>query len=287
MVQLSDLFRNLDLPAEFYLLGQLPPTRIPWQPPDPVPANEGDPGGLWDTRVIAVMCRYLTSGYPVLVGTTDHAFVICGWERQPNSNMITFIRHDDQRGPYLPVGNVFDDIDPATGYRYGPWRTLHVPLPSKLWLPPEPAERIGGIALEAASTAVVPLLSVVGEGGAAVEDLASLIASNRLALRTYAVSSNRFKANLAERGFDEATISRYRLARFPRFVWVVEAVDRELRHRGQPAVIGEALVDPTSSEHDPQLLALRIHGALWLKPGASPPVFLGSTPVTSGGIGLM
>jgi hypothetical protein len=52
--------------------------------------------------------------------------------------------NDDQRGPYLLVHNFLQDIDPADGTDYGPWRTMHVPVPEKLWLAPEAAERKGG-----------------------------------------------------------------------------------------------------------------------------------------------
>lgn len=284
-MQLSDLFRLLNLPASFYLLGQLPSTGLVWQPIDPVPPSPSASGGAWDSRVIAVMCRYLTSGYPVLVGTGNHAFVICGWKREPSTGLITFLRHDDQRGPYLQVGDVLNDVDPGTGHVYGPWRTLHVPLPPRLWLPPEPAERLGGVELERASAAVSSHLP--GPGGDPVEDLTTLIAAGRLALRTYAIESNEFKSGLASRGFTPETASRYRLARMPRYIWVVEAVDRSLRQQGKSAVLGEVVIDATSSEHDPRPLVLRVHGALWLSPGVDPPILLDASPVQSGGRGQM
>jgi hypothetical protein len=45
-MQLSQLFRTFDLPALFYSVGELPSPGIPWQPPDPLPANPAQPGGL-------------------------------------------------------------------------------------------------------------------------------------------------------------------------------------------------------------------------------------------------
>jgi len=40
---------------------------------------------------------------PVLVGTNNHAFILCGYRRtnHPQPGWIEFIRHDDQAGPYL------------------------------------------------------------------------------------------------------------------------------------------------------------------------------------------
>ena len=134
---------------------------------------------------------------------------------------------------------------------------MHVPLPDKLWLAPEPAERKGGQFLlnasdRIASAAPHPL---------PFTPLKDLIAANQLALRTYAIRSNDFKRNLGE-GASHRHPARVRLARLPRFIWVVEAIDRQLRQAGAPCVLGEAVLDGTSSDHapqDPQEIALHVH----------------------------
>jgi hypothetical protein len=69
--------------------------------------------------------------------------------------------------------------------------------------------------------------------------LEELVAEDRLSLHTYAVRSNDFKASLLERGLPGAIRREYALARLPRFVWVVEAIDRKLRQAGRPCVVGE------------------------------------------------
>jgi hypothetical protein len=282
--QLSELFRTFELPAIFYRVGQLPSPGLPWQALDPTPVAGADPG-TWDHRIVAVLCRHLNSGFPVLVGTQDHAFVICGYGRAAAPGWIEFVRHDDQRGPYLTVSNVLDDIDPGSGHAYGPWQTMHVPLPDKLWLAPEAAERKGGEYLMAVST---PAAAVAQQAGHAVDTLAALAANNRLSLRTYAVSSNDFKQRLPARGLDPAIVREYRLARLSRYVWVIEAVDRQLREAGQPAVLGEAVLDATSSDHDPQLLALHLHGIAWVEQTDGTirfPIVGGAAPYASGGVG--
>ncbi len=287
--QLSDLLRRFDLPPIFYALGQLPSPRLPWQPQDPTPTSANDPGGAWDTRVFAVMCRHLNGGFPVLVGTNDHAFVVIGWSRDPaDPRRILFVRHDDQQGPYLPVDNpLSDELVQVDGNRrtYGPWRTLQVPLPPKLWLAPEAAERkAGALLVQAVST---PLAAAMQKHiGIVVEDLQSLVGGSHLALRTYAILSEKFKDELPSLGVDPIHVRSYRLARLPRYVWVVEAIDRRLRTQGQTCVLGEAVIDATSSDHSPDVVAYRLHGALVVQTtrrAARGPTLGSSAPTLPGG----
>lgn len=286
VTQLSDLFRKFELPAIFYSVGELPTPGLPWQPADPVPPTPGMVPGLWDHRIVAVACRHLNSGNPVLVGTVDHAFIICGYRRADlvRPGWIEFVRHDDQSGPYLLVTNVLHDVDPASGKVYGPWRTMHVPLPEKVWLAPEAAERKGGAYLFNASQQIAS----AWPGTPPFMTLDALVAADRLALRTYAVRSNEFKSSLGRRGLSTKVRREYGLARLPRFVWVVEAIDRQLRQAGVPCVVGEAVLDATSSDHSPQEIGLHVHGVMWLQQTGGNvrfPIFGNALPFGSGGTG--
>lgn len=292
VVQLSELFRTFELPAMYYLVGDLPSPRLPWQAADPVlpavvPGAAASPPGAWDHRIIPVACRHLNSGNPVLVGTNNHAFILCGYRRtdQPQPGWIEFIRHDDQAGPYLVVHDVLNDIDPVTGKLYGPWRTMHVPVPEKLWLSPEAAERKGGLFLVNASQQIAS----VAHPPLPFTPLRDLIAANRLALRTYATRSNDFKRGLDERGLPTAIRREYRSARLPRFIWVVEVIDRQLRRAGVPCVLGEAVLDGTSSDHAPEEIALHVHGMMWLQQTSGKvrfPIVGDPRPYSSGGVGV-
>lgn len=267
--QIADLMRRFGLPAEFHFMGNLPTSALPWVRHEPQPPKDdpnADPG-TWDSRVFAVLCWYLNGGYPVIVGTKDHAFVIVGWSRDPdNPGRIQFTRHDDQQGPYLTVENPLDDkVTNPVRYDYGPWQTLQVPLPPDLWLEPDAAERTGGIALRGASAKVAGILAARGED---VEDLDTLIDQHRLAMRTYPILSETFKAVLPNLGMDPVHVSEYRQLRLPRHVWVVEAVDRAKRAAGEPCVVGEMILDATSAQFSPEMLATRVHGVL-AKVGAS------------------
>ncbi len=152
--QMSDIIRKNGLSPLFYQPGDLPAPTLPWTHP---PSAQNTPAG--DTRLVAVMCRHLNSGFPVMVAASDHAFNIVGWIRDPaKPGWIRFVRHDDQRGPYLWVDDLFADTDPATGHHYGTWNALIVPLPPKVWLPPENAEEHAYAQLAGASAAVAPHL---------------------------------------------------------------------------------------------------------------------------------
>ena len=248
-LQLSNLMREFDLPPIVYQVGHLPVSGQ--EPPTPPHQPEDDPG-TWDTRTIAVVCRYLNSSYPVLVGTREHAFVLVGYRRVSRDNRpwIDFVRHDDQRGPYLWVRNMLRDVDPDTGDQYSPWQILIAPVPEKLWLAPEAAERIGREYLM-----TYDLL----EGA---EHLKELSEAGRLTFRTVAMSSALYKSRSGDRGLDSASLRELRLARFSRLIWMVEAVDRDARSNKDPSVLGEVLFDSTSSDLGPNVLAIRVPGAL-------------------------
>jgi hypothetical protein len=251
-LQLSNLMREFGLPPVVYRMGSIPASG---QEPDLPDHDEGEDPGKWDTRAIAVLCRFLNSGYPVLVCTHEHAFAIVGYRRENrvDGQWIGFVRHDDQRGPYLPVEDILDDIDPATQDQHSPWQLLIAPVPDKLWLMPESAERVGRAYLMAYDQF---------ERTGTFEELES---AGQLTFRTVAMSSSSFKEVTEARGLDESSATGIRLARFSRLVWVVEAIDREARKAGAPCVLGEVVFDSTSSDSDPQALAVRVPGALVIR----------------------
>jgi hypothetical protein len=263
--QLLDLLRTLGFSADYYRAGMFPSLQehgagaLDWLPDDPEPPEDNpaaDPG-TWDWRFIPTACRYLNSGFPVIIGSRDHTFVLCGWKRssrEASPDWIELIRHDDEVGPYIVIDDVFTDA-------YAPWKYLIAPVPRRLFLPPHAAEWHAAFLLH--SWARVMADTEPQSGAARALDL---LANKQLALRTYAVSGNDFKEKLAGRGLPSELVQAYRLARLPRFVWVVEAVDREARRRGSvDCVLGEVLVDPTSGERSPAELAIHLAGLAWVQ----------------------
>jgi hypothetical protein len=74
----------------------------------------------------------------------------------------------------------------------------------------------------------------------------------------------------------------------PSSVWVVEAVDRERRRAGQPCVVGEAIFDATSREHQPDPLAIHVPGLAMVHRTGAPsrfPIRCAPDPYESGGVG--
>lgn len=248
-LQLSNLMREFDLPPILYRMGFIPESGQ--EPAVPAHGPDQDPG-TWDTRAIAVLCRFLNSRYPVLVGTHDHAFTVVGYWRGSNTNSITFVRHDDQRGPYLLVHDVLDDVDDATGDQYSPWQLLLAPVPDKLWLLPEAAERTGRDYLLGYDREVDGYLTAKAK-------------RNQLTYRTTAMSATDYKRRAVGRGLTAETIREIRLARLSRLVWVVEAVDKTARAKATPSVLGEVVFDSTSSDVDPNVLLLRVPGAMLVR----------------------
>lgn len=289
-VQLSELFRSLEQPAHYYDVESLPESRLPWEPPESeaLPGNAAVQPKTCDDPFIPIVSHFLNSGLPVLVGTHNHAFVLCGYERITDGEAcrIEFVRHDDQLGPYLRLDDVRTDADPANENDDESWSTIFIPAPEKLWLAPEQAEWDGGLSLYRLATRLSA--SILGESS---NPLSNVLSDERFALHTYAVKSNRFKTGLSARRMPDDIATAYCLAALPRYVWVVEAVDRRLQDDGKPCVLGEALYDATSSRYRPEMLTIHVAGAMLIdrsvRSMSQSPVYsrTDAAPYESGGIG--
>ena len=250
--QLTAVLGRFGLPSVVHQVGELPETgreeRVVRQTANVAP-------GRWDTRIVPVCSRLLNSGYPVIVAVDGHAFTLIGYCSTPRPKArpwVTFIRHDDLLGPYLPVENVLADVDRATGsgFQYGPWRALVAPLPPDLWRTAESVERAAPEFLKA----IDPL-----RGSFRFDELD---AKGHITLRTRAVTARELQANANARGLPTLCVERYRMARLPKRVWVVEAVDRRLRNAGRPSVVGEVVFDPTTAREDQDPLLVRSGGRI-------------------------
>jgi hypothetical protein len=215
--QMSAAASKLGLPPLVYDLDNLPPSE----------------------SLQRIACRYLNSGLPVIVAGGGHAFVLIGYRRTfegTPDERIEFVRQDDEAGPYQLVEDFAFDT-------YKPWKYLIVPLPPKLYVAGEEAEVLGETWLRAAFLRDGIALETGRKG--------------KHTFRTTAVLSNDFKAGLLLRGYppDQAAV----LCRSPmsRWIWVVEAVDRDMRKNKAPAVLGEAIIDATDHARDRRPLARR------------------------------
>jgi hypothetical protein len=285
LFQVSELLRTSGLPSVLHDIEQLPRTStaltLHWvpSPTPPAPTDPNQHPGYWDYRIIRVCCRYLNSDLPIIVATAGHVFVLVGYRRVPRAGMpdwIELMRHDDEVGPYTEVGDIFSDPE-----GYTPWQWIIAPLPERIWLSGELAEYVAGRLLEVRSSAWSAQVPTAGE-------VSSLIASRDLSLHTYVTLSTRFKRGLAARGMDQRLAREYRLSRMPRYVWVVEAVDRRLRSSGRPPVVGEVILDATSTDMDWRVVAVHLPGvaAIYRTNGRVRfPIQCGPRPYMTGGVG--
>lgn len=277
-IQINGLFHQLGVPAQYYPLDSLPAADLRDYSTDQVAVTldvtDADDVGR---RLTSVACRYLNSAVPVLVESTNHAIVLCGYLRAAGDDSeVELVFHDDQRGPYRTlkandVGRVAQGedlvawLEAPEGERVGErpepeWQALFAPLPEKLWLTAEEAERIGiSILLSQARS--------VQEATGTPHELLMLEEAQQLTFRTYAVDANRFKQRLPRRRMPAQLTRLYRLARWPRLIWVVEAVDRLRRPatceddaRDADCVLAEVILDPTTSATRPNTLALHVAG---------------------------
>jgi hypothetical protein len=234
--QIQAVFAATGQPALIYAIDQLPEV-LGVEKPTPKFDARGNrlPAGLWDTRLFSVLCRYLNSGFPVMVITTNHAFNIVGWFVR--GGRIRFVVCDDQGSPYEVVDNPFKD-------HRGPWVGLMVPLPPKVYLSGEMAENWGHRTFSSVgSNPGVP---------ASWRSLAQALGMQPkgVSLRSFLRDSREYKSALLVQGRDASTVRQLRLARLPHYVWVVEAHERSRRNAGRPCVIAEILFDPDSSDHE-------------------------------------
>jgi hypothetical protein len=188
----------------------------------------------------------------VVITTAAHAFALIGYQRtlrQDGTSWVRFVRHDDLLGPYRTVDNCLADVDPVTGTQYGPWFSLLAPVPDGLWLLPEAAETFG--------TAFLLEKEVP-------ESVRQLDRAGRFALHTVALRSRDLLAGLPDRGYSPEAVDLYRATGMPPWIWVTELVDRSLRDQGEPCVIGELVVDPTTPDVDPGAILRRVENDLWV-----------------------
>jgi len=223
--QLAKMLDAVELPPVVYDLGQLPP-------------KESMP---------QIACRYLDSGLPVIVAAERHAFVLVGyrWVRDEGRRRIQFIRQDDLCGGYELVENF--NLD-----QYRPWKHLVVPLPAKVYMSGEGAEKLGARMIESMlSKSSHPLCAQI------LADLRS--DENVLGYRTSVHRSNELKNGLPGRR-SEMVAGIFQWHWMSRWVWVVELVDERRWFENEPSVVAEVLIDATGHANGRKLLAWRLPG---------------------------
>jgi hypothetical protein len=225
VTQMSAAFRDIGLPAVHYRLDQLP-------------VGED---------MLSVVCRYLNSRFPVLLITERqgspfaHVTVLVGYGRTPDGKYF-FIRHDDERGPYrtvtpFPVEHegAVRWVDAETGH----WTQMLAPMPGKVYMTGEEAERLVKRIVLTQLVMDDPELSYLSDG--------LMSDPRRLRLRTYATESWSYKNSAGRRGLGIERREELVIRGMPRFVWVTEIQSVEHALASRDCVIGEFVVDATAN----------------------------------------
>jgi hypothetical protein len=242
--QIQAVFGALGQPGLFYGFSSLPDVEGVLAPTPRKDSKTGEnlPGGHWDTRCISIICRYLNSGFPVLVAGKGHALVLVGWRRAPNGRAI-FVACDEQVGPYEEIPSPF-------GHYRAPWHSIVVPLPPKVFLTGEAAENDAYETLRGVWTA-----------DTATKPLADALAARDVQLRTSLKHVNAFKREISEQTSSDEVLCAVRLSRLPHFLWVVEAHLRVACGNGD-CVMATLLYDATSSDYEPRQCIIAVPGAV-------------------------
>jgi hypothetical protein len=251
--QLQVVFAELEQPAILYGVSLLPQVvgvenpvspdlpcegeeeREPWLPPTP--------HGLWDTRMISIICRYLNSGFPVLIGTEGHAFVLVGWRRD-DEGVVQFIACDDAVGPYEVISSPFEHYKT-------PWDAIMIPLPPRVFMSGESAE----------NRAHKSFASLFAGAPKQLGDFEEELEDGRIELRTALRTGASFKEKIERVTSSDEILSLVRNARLPHWVWVVEAHRRSLcDEHGSNCVVAAAVFDSTAYDIDPPIDLLTMPG---------------------------
>lgn len=228
------------------------------------------------------VCQYLNSGFPCIVldAVRNHAYVLNGYLRARDfapgtalsnasapSDVVAFVVSDDQEGPcVLKTAEELKRLLMVHG------SSIVVPLPRGTWLSAERAETEGALAFERAIKSCVRHVGAfggqkpgIGRANANIavyanpdeltrttsrlERIQAEIAAPTdpvlLSIRSYLVPGTDWKQSIANRCPDALAVDRIRLASLPRFVWVVEIMEREKREDHEASVIGEVVLDAT------------------------------------------
>jgi len=201
-------FRGIGLPAQQYdIVGIKPPETL-------------------DT----VAARYLNSGIPVGVLTSNHMLVLVGYGVRADGSTF-YIVGDDNHGPYERRDAVLNGSADA-------WTMLVVPQPGRM--------HVNG---EAGATRAEQTFEDRLRADKGPSHLFESWARGELYVRTYAAPSHQYLGGLRGRGIPDSIWNHHVYAPKPNWLWISEFHDPR-RHEHE-RVVGEIAVDATSLQLNP------------------------------------
>jgi hypothetical protein len=242
------------------------------------------------------LCQYLNSGFPAVLMDQPHAQVVNGyvrdhelaWADDSGMSVQAFITSDDQEGPYqlVRVSEVVESLIQGD-------MTILVPLPLGVWLRGIHAERIGTKMFREEIDRLLRTATLRKPKERA--DVTGLVrrhpesmnwaevkqnlrrlrdhfrtpgeSSRHLSVRSYVVTATDFRRGLSMRCKDPIINAKVNIARLPKFVWIVEVLDRTSKASADDGhVIGEIVLDATCSDpKDAAALIVHLPGLLQVK----------------------
>jgi len=214
-----------------------------------------DPAKYDPESLVKVVCRYLNSGFPVVLNTEAHLTVLTGYGYE--DGQIVFLRSDDNLRPYELIRN-WEDQDPLRR-----WEMLLVPLPARIHVPAEAAE-------------IAARRHMDRIAGAAAETLSfrQRLKDGEFRLRTYAVDAAEYKLSLANRdpAMTPTIIEHHQSVPLGAWVWVTEFQSKQRNLGDRAEVVAEIVIDATSHRARPRPLLANLPGrcVAWLSNEAHP-----------------
>ena len=297
-LQLSELCTSVGLPPVVQDIATIKAQLIaPWHDARRKRLTDRD---LAVDRVNSAICRSLNSGLPVLLASDYHVVTVIGYHRPKGHSTPTFVIHDGMIGPYIERDDLLEiplelprDGDPskpsdpltkrfrrrsrpeksaAESLRAEDWlaesRWTHLisPMPRKVWLTDDQAERFGAQSFESwleiiADASPKTAHNISDQTRNLARETLKGVTQSQYTLRTYTTPASKFKELYARRCPDRTCVAMLRAAQLPKSVWVVEMVDRNCRELGLPAsVVGEVVLDATSTHGVPISLFKHVPG---------------------------
>ena len=191
-----------------------------------------------------VICQYVDSGIPVILGVNDgqnvgHALVVVGTVRSANVDCTNlpgspsqsvfctdFLVMDDQRGAYLrlPVEGPSDDGLPFNLREH--LKFMIVPLPNKVFMTSEVAETIARGIVSDVTSKIETLRSQLPDEKKSnwppESHFYERAAGGALVARTYLTYGWKYKARAVRNNTSDQLKSEVLKRDFPRYVWVTE-----------------------------------------------------------------
>ena len=201
-----------------------------------------------------VVCRYLNSGFPVILAYGEHMVVLIGYGKDYRGK-IFFVRSNDLGSPY--------EVVRGPGI-FRKWEHLIVPVPGRIYMSADVAEyqaRMQFARMLGLPENATIRTRLAGDYSLSAKAPDHLMDPAVLRLRTYATRGSHYKCDLDLRGVPPEIVQLHSYTSASNWVWVVELQDPAVALNSSSCVLGEIVIDATSHKNDPHFLFGHLPGS--------------------------